>query len=62
MPIAKIRIERANTPTARVHWRLPNWFYLDVPSIKPKMLDYGDELRQQALWDQKCIQPSKRAS
>lgn len=62
MSITKIRIERANTPTARVHWRLPNWFHFNVQGNKPRMLDYRDELRQQALWDQKCIQPSKRAS
>lgn len=47
----KIRITCANTERALIHWRLPAWFYLDVPSIKPRVLSYRDELRQQARWD-----------
>lgn len=58
----KLRIKRANTPTVRLHEVLPDWFYLYMAMVVPGMLDYVDELRQQALWDQKCTQQSKRAS
>lgn len=47
----KIRILKANTEMASVHWHLPSWFYENSKEIKPAMLDYRDELRQQARWN-----------
>lgn len=62
----KLRIKRANTESPhlelipvslrRRYGRL--WLCEHIPLV----CDYMDELRQQALWDQKCIQQSKRAS
>lgn len=58
----KIRIRRANTPWPSMAGVNSESAILCLWFNGSPLFDYVDELRQQALWDQKCTQQSKRAS